>query len=89
MNFSINTKMENIQDRDIKLQGVHLVLYIFTLAFIIGNFVAFNQQPLIPLTSQNKVNNTVHYYDTFELRGVRSFMKKNPGTFILQPSTVS
>ena len=85
----MNTKMENIQDRDFKLQGVHTVLYIFIFAFIIGNFVTFSQQPLISLTSQDKLNKKVQYYDTFELRGVRSFMTKNPGTFILPPSTVS
>ena len=31
----------------------------------------------------------MQYYDTFELRGVRSFMNKNTGTFILPPSTLS
>ena len=65
------------------------MLYIFILAFIISNFISFSQQPLISLTLQDKVNNKVHYYDTFELRGVRSLMNKNPGTFILPPSTVS
>ena len=82
-------KMENIHDRDMKLQGVHLVLYIFILAFIIGNFITFSQQPLISLTSQNEVKNKVYYYDTFELRGVRSFMNKNHETFILPTSTAS
>ena len=88
VNFSMNSKMENIQDGDIKLQGVHSVLHIFILAFVIGNFVTFSQQPLLSLTSQDKVNK-VHCYDTFELRGIRSFMNKNPGTFILSPGTVS
>ena len=85
----MNVKMENIQDGDIKLQGVHSVLYIFILTFVIGNFVTFHQQSLLSLISQDKVNNKVWYYDTFELRGVRSFMNKNPGTFILPPCTVS
>ena len=85
----MNTKMENTQDRDIKFQGAHLVLYIFILAYIIGNFITFSQQSLISLTSQDKVISKVHYHDTFELRGVRSFMNKNPGTFILAPTTVS
>ena len=65
------------------------LLYIFILAFVIGNFVIFSQKPLLSLTSLDKVYNKVWYYDTFELRGVRSFMNKNPGTFILPPSTVS
>ena len=39
----MNTKMENIQDRDIKLQGVLLMLYIFILAYIIGNVITFSQ----------------------------------------------
>ena len=89
VNFSMNSKMENIQDGVIKLQGVHSVLYIFILAIVIGNFVTFSQQLLLSLTSQDKVNNKVHYYDTFESRGVRSFRNKKPGTFTLPPSTVS
>ena len=88
VNFSMNSKMENIQDLDINLQGVHLVLYIFILAFIIENVVTFSRHPLLLLASQDKVNNEVHYYDTFELIGIRSFMNKNPGTFILPPGTV-
>ena len=62
----MNSKMENIQGRDIKLQGVHSVLYIFILAFVIGNFVTFSQKPLLSLISLDKVNNKVSYYDTFE-----------------------
>ena len=85
----MNLKMENIQDGDIRLQRVHSALLILILAFVIENFVTFSQQPLLLLTSQDKVNNKVQYYDTFKLRGVRSFMNKNPGMSILPPSTVS
>ena len=49
VNFSMNVKMENIQDGDIKLQGVHSVLYVFIFAFVIGNLSLSVKNPYYPI----------------------------------------
>ena len=58
MNFSMNSKMENIQDGDIKLQEVHSVLYIFILAFIFGNFVTLSVNSLYYHSPHRKKSTT-------------------------------
>ena len=61
----------NLKDM-MNYQGVHLVLFLFILIFIVGNTVTYMHQPLISLTPANVTKVNKLFYTSNELKFIRS-----------------
>ena len=53
-------------------QGVHLVLFLLTLTFIVGNVVTYMHQPLISPTQAKVIAASKVFYTSIELKFTRS-----------------
>ena len=69
--------VENNFKDTMNYQGVHLVLFLLILIFIVGNIVTYMHQPLISLTPAKAITANKLFHTANELKFIRSQCQHN------------
>ena len=85
--FSRNN-VQKVSGERYGVAGVHTVLYLLIILFVVDNFVTFRRYLLLSPTRNGYRAQDWKIYGNIELRHVRMTMNQNPGHFCLTPSII-